>query len=75
MLALYIIAGIALFVVLVLFIPVDMALDLEAHENVKTRIRVGWLFGLFQKDIGQRRRKKPEEIPKKKRKEKVRKNA
>ena len=71
MLALYIAAGIALFVVLVLLIPVDMALDLEAHESVKASMRVGWLFGLVQKDIGQRRRKKPEEKPKKKRKEKI----
>ncbi len=67
MLALYIIAGIVLFVVLVLFIPVDMALNLEAHESVKARMRVGWLFGLVQKDMRQRRKKKPE----KKRKENI----
>ena len=67
MLALYIIAGIVLFVVLVLFIPVDMALNLEAHESVKARMRVGWLFGLVQKDMRQRRKEKPE----KKRKENI----
>ena len=59
MLALYIIAGIVLFIVLVLSIPVDMALDLEATERAGTKMRVGWLFGLFWKDIRGRRRKKP----------------
>ena len=65
MLAVYIIAGITLFVVLVLFIPVDMALDLEAHESVKARMRVGWLFGVVQKDMRQLRKKKPEKKRKK----------
>jgi len=64
-LAVYIIAGITLFITLVLLIPVDMALDLEAHENVKARMRVGWLFGLVQKDMRQRRKKKPEKKRKK----------
>jgi hypothetical protein len=59
-LALYVIAGIVLFIVLVLSIPVDMTLDLEATERAGTKMRVGWLFGLFWKDIrGRRRKKKP----------------
>ena len=37
MLALYIIAGIVLFIVLVLSIPVDMALDLEALGRAHCR--------------------------------------
>jgi len=67
MLALYIIAGIILFIILVLSIPVDMVFDLEAGEQVKATMRVGWLFGLVWKDI-RRRKKKPEKKPKKKRK-------
>ena len=67
MLALYIIAGIALFIILVLSIPIDMAVDLETEENVKARMRVGWLFGLVWKDISGRRKKRPEKIVKKKR--------
>ena len=59
MLALYIVAGIVLFIILVLSIPVDMALDLEAPERAGTKMRVGWLFGLFQKEIRGRRKKKP----------------
>jgi len=58
-LALYIIAGIVLFILLVLSVPVDVALDLEATERAGTRMRVGWLFGLFWKDIRGRRKKKP----------------
>jgi len=57
--------------VLVLSIPVDVALDLEAHESMKARVRVGWLFGLVWKDIGQRRKKISKGKPKKKRKEKI----
>jgi hypothetical protein len=58
-LALYIIAGIILFIILVLSIPVDMALELEATERAGSKMRVGWLFGLFWKDIRGRKRKKP----------------
>jgi len=58
-LALYIIAGIILFIILMLSIPVDMAFDLEAHENVKATMRVGWLFGLVWKDIRRQEKKKP----------------
>jgi len=58
-LALYIIAGIVLFIVLVLSIPVDMTLDLETPERAGTKMRVGWLFGLFWKDIRGRRKRTP----------------
>jgi hypothetical protein len=58
-LALYIIAGIVLFIMLVLSIPVDMALELETTERAGTKMRVGWLFGLFWKDIRGRRKRKP----------------
>ena len=68
MLALYIIAGIILFIILVLSIPIDMAVDFAAEENVKARMRVGWLFGLVWKDISGRKKKKVEKIPEKKRK-------
>ena len=68
MLALYIIAGIILFIILMLSIPVDMAFALEAHQDVKATMRVGWLFGLVGKDIRARKKKKPEEKPKKRRK-------
>jgi len=58
-LALYIIAGIILFIILLLSIPVDMAFVLEAREDVKATARVGWLFGLVWKDMHRRKKKKP----------------
>lgn len=68
MLALYIIAGVILFIALMLSIPVDMKFDLATHEHAKAKIRIGWLFGLVWKDIRARKKKKPKEKPKKRRK-------
>ena len=68
MLALYIIAGVILFIILMLSIPVDMKFDLATHEHTKAKIRIGWLFGLVWKDIRARKKKKPKEKPKKRRK-------
>lgn len=65
MLALYIIAGVILFIVLMLSIPVDIKFDLATHEHAKAKIRIGWLFGLVWKDIRARKKKKPKEKPKK----------
>jgi len=56
-LALYIIAGIVLVVILILSIPVEMAFDLEVPGEAKSRVRVGWLFGLVWKEIGRGKRK------------------
>jgi len=57
-LAVYIIAGIILLLILMLSIPVEIAFDLEIPGEAKSRVRVGWLFGLVWKEIG-RGRKKP----------------
>ena len=67
MLALYIVAGIVLFVIGVLFIPVDMMLDLDTAGDGGAKMRMGWLFGLVWKDIRRRKRKKPEKLKKRKR--------
>jgi hypothetical protein len=56
-LALYIIAGIIIVVILILSIPVEMAFDLEVPGEAKSRVRVGWLFGLVWKEIGRGKRK------------------
>ena len=60
MLALYIVAGIGLFVLLVFCIPVDMVFDVGRSGAARSRMRVGWLFGLLGKEFG-RRKKKPKE--------------
>jgi len=68
-LALYIIASVILFIILMLSTPVDMAFDLATHEHAKAKIRIGWLFGLVWKDIRARKKEKPKkEKPKKRRK-------
>ena len=64
MLALYIVAGIVLFILLVLSIPVDMAFDVGGPGAARSRMRVGWLFGLLGKDLGGRRTKPKERAPK-----------
>ncbi len=63
MLALYIIAGIIILVTLTLFIPIELVFHLETAGEDRSRIRVGWLFGLAWKDIGRGKKK-----PKKKKK-------
>ena len=57
MLALYIVAGVVLFILLVLSIPVDMAFDVGGPGVARLRMRVGWLFGLLGKEFGQRIKK------------------
>ena len=57
MLALYIIAGIILLLILMLSIPVELVFDLEIPGEAKSRVRVGWLFGLVWKEIGRGKRK------------------
>ena len=52
MLALYIVAGIVLFILLVFSIPVDMAFDVGWPGAARSRMRVGWLFGLLGKEFG-----------------------
>ena len=60
MLALYIAAGIVLLVLLVLSVPVDMAFDVYGHGAARSRMRMGWLFGLLGKELG-RGTNKPKE--------------
>jgi hypothetical protein len=61
MLALYIIAGIILLIILVLSVPLELKFDLDVRENIKTNVRVGWLFGLVWIDLRARERKRPAE--------------
>ena len=72
MLALYIVAGIVLFILLVFSIPVDMAFEVGGPGAARSRMRVGWLFGLLGKEFGRsgRTRKKPKEQASKRKKKK-----
>ena len=68
MLALYIVAGIVLFTLLVFSIPVDVAFDVGGPGAARSRMRVRWLFGLLGKEFGGRSKKPKERAPKKKKK-------
>ena len=68
MLALYIAAGIIFFIFLVISIPVDMAFDVGGPGAARSRMRVGWLFGLFGKELGRRRKRPKERAPRKEKK-------
>ena len=68
MLALYIAAGIVLFTLLVFSIPVDMAFDVGGPGAARSRMRVGWLFGLLGKELGPRGKKPKEPTAKRKKK-------
>ena len=61
MLALYVILGLIVLGILVLSIPVDMALELELRDEMRTRVRVGWLFGLVWKEIRARKKRPAKE--------------
>ena len=66
MLALYIVAGIGLFVLLVFSIPVDMVFNVGGSGAARSRMRVGWLFGLLGKEFGRGKKKPEERAPKRK---------
>jgi hypothetical protein len=66
-LALYIVAGIVLFIIGVLSIPVDMMLDIDSAGGEKAKMRMGWLFGLVWRDMRRRKKRKPEKVKKERR--------
>ena len=62
MLALYIVVGIVLFILFVFSVPVDMAFDVGGPGVTRSRMRVGWLFGLLGKEFGGRGKNRIEEV-------------
>lgn len=59
-------AGLVGLIILVLCVPLDAALSMDASGRPKFRLRLVWLFGLINKEVS-REKKKPEEKLKKKR--------
>jgi len=53
-------SGLAVFTILVLCVPLDIALHMDAHGRPKFRMRLSWLFGLLSKEVT-KGKKKPEE--------------
>jgi hypothetical protein len=44
--------GVFLFLLLLLAVPVDVVFSVEKDTDFRTRVRVGWMFGLIGRDIG-----------------------
>ena len=59
-------AGLVGLIILVLCVPLDAVLSMDASGRPKFRLRLVWLFGLISKEVS-REEKKPEEKLKKKR--------
>ena len=59
-------AGLVGLIILILCVPLDAALSMDASGRPKFRLRLVWLFGLISKEVS-REKKKPEEKLKKKR--------
>ena len=56
MLIVAIVLGLAFLVVLLLSIPIDLAFSYERGEGSRSRMRIGWLFGLIGKEMGGERK-------------------
>ena len=64
-----IVLGLFFLAVLFLSIPVDLTFSYERGESSRSRMRIGWLFGLIGKELGgekKGREKKPKEMKAKK---------
>lgn len=46
------IVGVVAFLVLLLSVPVSMAFDIEKDTDLRKSLRLRWLFGLVQKELG-----------------------
>lgn len=69
MLILAIVVGLLFLAVLLLSVPVDLAFSYERGDGSRSRMRIGWLFGLIGKDLGgnkKNRDKKPKQTKAKK---------
>ena len=45
------ILGILIFLIILLCVPVDLVFNISKRDNIESRVRIGWLFGLIGKDI------------------------
>lgn len=62
------ILGILIFLIILLIVPVDLIFNIGKRDNIESRVRIGWLFGLIGKDIsGRRKQAKVKKEKKKKR--------
>ena len=52
MLIVAIVLGMVFLIVLLMSIPIDLAFSYERGESSRSRMRIGWLFGLIGKELG-----------------------
>jgi hypothetical protein len=45
------ILGIFIFLIILLIVPIDLIFNISKRDNIESRVRIGWLFGLIGKDI------------------------
>jgi len=62
------ILGILIFLIILLCVPVDLVFNIGKRDNIESRVRIGWLFGLIGKDISGRRKQAKVKVKKEKRK-------
>jgi hypothetical protein len=61
------ILGIFIFLIILLIVPIDLVFNISKIDNIESRVRIGWLFGLIGKDISVRRKQAKIKVKKEKR--------
>ena len=62
------ILGIFIFLIILLIVPIDLIFNISKRDNIESRVRIGWLFGLIGKDISIRRKQAKVKVNKEKKK-------
>ena len=65
------ILGILIFLIILLCVPVDLVFNISKRDNIESRVRIGWLFGLIGKDIRSKKKQVKVKVKKKKKKRSV----
>ncbi len=60
------ILGILIFLIILLCVPVDLVFNISKRDNIESRVRIGWLFGLIGKDIRSKKKQAKVKVKKKK---------
>ena len=62
------ILGIFIFLIILLIVPIDLIFNISKRDNIESKVRIGWLFGLIGKDISVRRKQAKVKVKEKKKK-------
>ena len=62
------ILGILIFLIILLIVPIDLIFNISKRDNIESRVRIGWLFGLIGKDIRARKKQAKVKVKVKKKK-------